>query len=261
MTPPYASPAATMSPTLAVTLLPPPPPPVCFTCDSTVCMEGMTPPCASPTATRAATMSPTREALPGVTRQAVDQARNETIRVARPPQRCAAQPPGICAGNVGGRGGVAASNQAGVCCTYCACWMTYMHQLRPQGAGFCTLPPQTDCWVYVLVFLRSTGSSCRHRQPNGPASVRLLTNVHCISADLHLLPYAHLWCLIDYSHDTIFQILATAAMLPACFNHNACTCSGGKTVDSPARPHSPSKRLTARCPSRVHPAVPVSTSP
>lgn len=66
------------------------------TFDSTVCTDGMRPPCARPTHTLANTVSVTLDALPGVSRHARDQARKEAIRVRLPPYSCAAQPPGIC---------------------------------------------------------------------------------------------------------------------------------------------------------------------
>ena len=66
-------------------------------CDSTVWMEGMSRPCATPTATRAAAVAATLAAVPGVSRHAVAHSAKDAISVRRPPQRCAAHPPGTCA--------------------------------------------------------------------------------------------------------------------------------------------------------------------
>jgi hypothetical protein len=66
-------------------------------CDSTVWMDGMSRPCATPTATRATMVAGTLAAVPGVSRHAVDHSAKEAMSVRRPPQRCAAQPPGTCA--------------------------------------------------------------------------------------------------------------------------------------------------------------------
>lgn len=65
-------------------------------CDSTVWMDGMSRPCATPTATRATMVAGTLAAVPGVSRHAVDHSAKEAMSVRRPPQRCAAQPPGTC---------------------------------------------------------------------------------------------------------------------------------------------------------------------
>lgn len=94
-------------------------------------MEGMTPPCATPTATRAATMSPTLSALPGVSRQAADQHANDTIRVWRPPQRCAAHPPGICGhGQQQQQHTGCVEREETMCDVHCCCWLLLMMLVR-----------------------------------------------------------------------------------------------------------------------------------
>ena len=60
-------------------------------------MEGMMPPWAMPTRTRAAVMPRVLCALRGVSRLPVDHSRKDTMRVTRPPYFWAAQPPGTCA--------------------------------------------------------------------------------------------------------------------------------------------------------------------
>jgi len=59
-------------------------------------MDGMMPPWAMPTRTRAAVMPLVLWALRGVSKLPVDQSRKEMMRVTRPPYFCAAQPPGTC---------------------------------------------------------------------------------------------------------------------------------------------------------------------
>ena len=54
-------------------------------CARTVWMEGMTPPWAMPTSTRAAVMPRVLCALRGVSRLPVDHSRNDTMSVTRPP--------------------------------------------------------------------------------------------------------------------------------------------------------------------------------
>ena len=68
------------------------------TWDSTVWIEGISSPCATPTATRAAIVAATLSAVPGVSRHAVDHIANDAMSVRRPPHRWAAQPPGTCKG-------------------------------------------------------------------------------------------------------------------------------------------------------------------
>jgi hypothetical protein len=68
-----------------------------LTCASTVWMDGMSSPCDTPTAMRAAAMGALLTELMGVSIEAVDHSAKDSISVLRPPQRCAAQPPGTCA--------------------------------------------------------------------------------------------------------------------------------------------------------------------
>ena len=65
-------------------------------CDSTVCMDGMIKPCATPTSTRAAMMPRVLAALRGVSRLPADHSAKDAMSVTRPPYFCAAQPPGTC---------------------------------------------------------------------------------------------------------------------------------------------------------------------
>lgn len=63
-------------------------------------IEGISSPCATPTATRAAMVAATLSAVPGVSRHAVDHIAKDAMSVRRPPHRWAAQPPGTCNGTV-----------------------------------------------------------------------------------------------------------------------------------------------------------------
>lgn len=69
---------------------------ILLTCASTVCMEGMSSPCDTPTAMRAAAMGALLTELMGVRIDAVDHSAKDSMSVLRPPHRCAAQPPGTC---------------------------------------------------------------------------------------------------------------------------------------------------------------------